>query len=582
MKEMTLLQEVIFDNGEQKYKLMHQRGEYEWNGSELVINSKKRVSFDTYFNMFDIDKWKKYTVIDSIRICLSVRGKGRVNVYQINSKLVKSEVVSKDFDFEENNLLEIDIYIASQLQDNLYFDIEAYDNVYLQSGGYYTYKKPINNVSIACCFCTYRREADIVRNVNNIIKDIVNNNKSNAFGITDIYVADNGQTLSLDSFMKSDRIHLFPNKNYGGSSGFARCLMEAQCGKNKGRYTHLILMDDDALIKAFVVERTVSILQFVKENYKSSMIGGALLSIEQQYLQMENGSLWSVDRNRLRGRNVDLSILKNVVNNQKDSVNYNGWFFTCIPVELVDENSLPIPFFLHGDDIEFGLRSKNEFIRMNGICIWHPNPLTSRRPYIAYYDARNFTIMNNVHYPDLSAFSICKRELRYLFDLALCYRYEESLYRIKGMKDYLRGIDWFKNVDATNLNKYIMGWIKYEEISLESDVKYDKMISKELHDNRCRQLFNWFLPAKKVRYYENTVGWYYMDSYRSKKYYIIDSKTRKGIVVKKDYLKLIKVILEFVSLSFLLLTKYNKVASEYKRRLGELKNYSFWKQYLDL
>ena len=52
-------------------------------------------------------------------------------------------------------------------------------------------------------------------------------------GKVDIYVADNGHTLSPEDFGNSEHVFLFENRNYGGSSGFTRCLIEAGL-KKKG------------------------------------------------------------------------------------------------------------------------------------------------------------------------------------------------------------------------------------------------------------------------------------------------------------------------------------------------------------
>ncbi|MEI3199181.1 MAG: hypothetical protein V8S12_01795 [Lachnospiraceae bacterium] len=60
------------------------------------------------------------------------------------------------------------------------------------------------------------------------------------------------------------------------------------------------------------------------------------------------------------------------MNEQELATEYTGWWYTCIPLRCIDNDNLPLPIFIHRDDVEYGLRvGKKKFIFLNGIGVWH-------------------------------------------------------------------------------------------------------------------------------------------------------------------------------------------------------------------
>ena len=58
------------------------------------------------------------------------------------------------------------------------------------------------------------------------------------------------------------------------------------------------------------------------------------------------------------------------------------------------EKNRPLPFFLHCDDVEYGLRHGGTPIILNGIQVWHETYEYRQSPVTAYYDTRNTLIVN--------------------------------------------------------------------------------------------------------------------------------------------------------------------------------------------
>ena len=57
--------------------------------------------------------------------------------------------------------------------------------------------------------------------------------------------------------------------------------------------THVLLMDDDAVISPEAIERTYTLLTLLKEKYRMAVIGGSLLREDLPTLQYECGACWN-------------------------------------------------------------------------------------------------------------------------------------------------------------------------------------------------------------------------------------------------------------------------------------------------
>lgn len=167
-------------------------------------------------------------------------------------------------------------------------------------------------------------------------------------------------------------------------------------------------MDDDIVLDCRVLERTKILLSLLKPEFYQSMLGGALLSLECKNIQVENGGFYDKCKHINYG-NLNLNVIESIIlNNSKCNVNHNGWFYCCIPTSFINERNLPLPIFIHYDDIEYGLRDKFEFLLMNGICVWHPSTIGKDPLWMHYYNTRNQMIMDSGISLNMSLLSILK------------------------------------------------------------------------------------------------------------------------------------------------------------------------------
>lgn len=75
--------------------------------------------------------------------------------------------------------------------------------------------------------------------------------------------------------------------------GFTRDLIEIMTHNDELHVTHALLMDDDIVIEPESLIKTYRILTLLKEEYEDAFIGGAMLRLDKQAIQVEAGASWN-------------------------------------------------------------------------------------------------------------------------------------------------------------------------------------------------------------------------------------------------------------------------------------------------
>ena len=378
----------------------------------------------------------------------------KINVYHLERKgtkikkqnLIISEVTSK------NSRIEIPekIFSDSYFQGLIAFTLEKQTPESRLIEGWYEgeCKDSLRHCHLAIDICTFKREEYVKRNILLLKKNLL------ASGNVEIYVADNGKTLDKD-ILSEDNVHIYPNKNVGGVGGFTRGMIEAL---KDARATHILIMDDDAIINPHAIEKMMVFLSMRKEQYKDMTVGGAMFLLGAPYMQYEVGAAWTSLRINANHKLLDMrEPIKVLLNEDEDQViEYFAWWFCCIPITMVTETNLPLPIFVHKDDIEYGLRNCRTMVTLNGVCIWHEDFDSKFSGIMEYYDQRNDMLVAALHKPDvdlrLHKKVMCNEIIRNMMKL----RYQYAYMRLRGAEDFLKGIDWLMEQDGESLHKEIM------------------------------------------------------------------------------------------------------------------------------
>lgn len=342
-----VLQQLILP-ADNKYPNLYYRG-------DIVLSNTDIVSFDTYYNSFSYTKYRDYTNVKEVTFTCTVNGETLVQlcVFDGCERIVgttrgkgKLSVSAKLSELPENGFLYPKITALSEAEF---------------INGEYTSEIVGQDINVCIVICTYKREEYVLKNIEQL--------KNYKFSfINHVFVIDNGKTLDCN-MLSDDFSSVLSNKNYGGSGGFTRGLIEAYDRK----YSHVILMDDDVEFHSETLEQMTVFMSLLSEKYKDSWFSAGMMTLDKPWEQFELGARWDGGTISLKHK-VDVRECAVLLDNLDNSdVNYGGWWCLCMPVSIVKKSNLPLPFFIKFDDIEYGVRKPKdtEIITMNGIALCH-------------------------------------------------------------------------------------------------------------------------------------------------------------------------------------------------------------------
>lgn len=566
------------------------------NDDAFTISANNQVSFDSYYNVFSISKWRKYTQVKNVALKMLVQGNAVIELYchslfKNTVELVNTFVV----DCSTKKEVYIPYFSLENIEDSvLYFTIKTLSDFTIFECSYVSTKDiSLNKVCLALNICTYRREADLKRNLSMLQKNIFDNPNSVLYNQLEAFVTDNAKSLNINEF-SSEYIHVFPNKNVGGAGGFTRGLIEIlNYNEKNSQFTHTIFMDDDIILDISALERTYVLLQWLKPEYQSACIGGAMLRRDIPYMMYECGARWNGDFSEALKQDLDLRVFQSVLaSEQEEHIQYQGWWYCCIYLGNLSVKQLPFPFFIHRDDIEYSLRLKQKIITLNGICVWHEPFKQKHVDFLEYYDIRNAIITNIIHD---SAYSIIKLKrvlLKYVMKNIFRLHYRETRLNFRAVEDFCKGIDWFKDQDGELLHKEIMqlGYKKYSLNEISQEYNNFKQKEKEIELSTERPLLSkwkylftlngWLMPVYCKVKIKGTLSEF--RNYYRVKYALIYFRNETGYIVSKSWKEAWLVIKEYFQICKLINKRYDIVKTEYEERYKELTDIMFWKDYLEI
>ena len=335
-------------------------------------------------------------------------------------------------------------------------------------------------------------------------------------------------------------------------------------------------------------------MTLLKPEYKDYVLGGALIRLDQPTIQYESGARWNQGNIEALKMDYDLSTVIDVVRNEvEEKIEYTGWWYSCIPVSQIIAKKLPLPLFIHRDDIEFGLRAKG-FIMLNGICVWHEAFQNKMPGAVEYYDIRNLGIINAIHYQNYSKNAFKKELFISVSSNIGKYRYKYVGLNLRGAVDFLRGFDWFYQVDTLELHK-ALGKYNYISRPLEAYEGYCGLTMEDMEKYteeepvpsfpvrlfRILSMNGTFFPAKG-RKPKVVIPWPNIyELYRRDTVIYVDNNGH-GSGVKRSRRNLIKAYIQLFRVFRLIDKRFDTVCREYRENYDKLISTEFWEKYLEL
>ncbi|MDO5424147.1 MAG: glycosyltransferase [Eubacteriales bacterium] len=570
----------------------------------LACPQDAEIDFHTYFNSFSTGKWKKYTVLEQVELAVRIQGnfcislryhwleKGTVRTKVLTEANISSEK-SKQFIFHfgDNRNNGTFSFLCRSMRDG---------SVFLGGKYFAEHLVPVNlDINLAADICTFRKEAYVERNMRVLKKAILENPESPLYRHLYVFISDNAGTLN-PAIADGEYIRIAPSRNVGGVGGFTRGIIEAKALQKARDISHVLLMDDDAVLEPAALETNYIFLSLLKPEYKDYLLGGAILRQDRPYMQYESGAQWNRGDILALRHFLDLRQPENLLLNEQETetAEYTGWWYTCIPLNVIENDNLPLPLFIHRDDVEYGLRiGKKKFIFLNGICVWHEAFENKMAGPLEYYDIRNLAIVNAVHFPDYGAKEFKRLLFKWASGNIARYRYKYVDLNIRGVEDFLKGVDWFKNQEPEALHKELAAlnyqtkpkseYIGYKGIT-EEDYNWEaltaeenfRQVSKVRKFAQILSMNGYFLPAKKkkamvVPPYNNIY-----QTFRVEEVVFTDA-AGNSVLTKRSLKEFFTSYRKLFAVFKLIDQEYETAKKSYREHYKELTSMSFWHQYLN-
>ncbi len=539
------------------------------------------LDFDGYFNLFYIEKRKRYTSVMGLELSLQIK-----NVLAVTLMHDRNELQSYVIKDDHEELTEVTFSFPYEEYDKgvFWFRVRKADpeKEITVTGGFYGLVKSLWNVGIFVDICTYKREEYVIRNISNLISFFKSPRGKALKDHITVGIVDNGNTLKYNNDLGhliggTKNIQLYPNANTGGSGGFTRGMKEAIELRKKETLTHVLLMDDDASFDMDLFVRLYGMLVTLKEEYLDITIGGTICREDYSYI-LHAGGEWFENfeaTNNLRNldlRDFDNCTVSELTGTENEFKRYSGWWCCCYSLNVATKNNLPLPLFVHWDDIEYEVRNRkkgNPIVFLNGVGVWHRAFDSELRLSKDYYNYRNKLIHTVIHEPEkLDGYfkKILRKELTGTF---INKRYLEMEYIYRGVRDFLRGKDWLYSLDqeawhrkASDFAKKNLHYIALDEFdkygfgNLKEEAKEymeNGISAEELLERRNRgkerisfirkiSLNGSLFPAKRGAVLIRTEDELWEKEYRYRKLLFLEKGKDRVIYVRQDLSKVFRMM----------------------------------------
>ena len=614
-KEIIKLQNILLPMGEPYLSLykLYDRGERKLIREDGSFFLKRGQVFEgnTYFNSCSVGKWFEYSNITGVQLKLKIKGEFTLKLTQYkvedttpiqeNAKtsMETKETILESQEFSFAKMSEVVVSYPEVKEGLVAFSVVAHGECEFCGGCYegILEGEKIRPVELSLAITTFQKEEFVLRNLELLRKEILETEDDIAKHIQ-VHVVDNGETLDLGAG-GHECIKIHPNINVGGSGGFARGMIETM--RQRIKATHILLMDDDVLLQAESIKRTYTLLKVLKSKYKEHFVSGAMLFYENMHVQHEDVGYVKFQENGGYGPvkpSMDFYKLEDccyneVVKTDKEN-QYAGWWYCCMPMKYVREDNLPLPLFVRGDDVEYSLRNKAQFLTMNGICVWHMGFTQKFNAAMELYQVHRNSLM-------YQAFSqVCKEcnflnRIEYFVRVEIMrFRYESAELLIEAVEDYCKGPEFLRSPSGIEIirekskkNEQLKPLSEFSEVTVEKSTLYRDNAYSKVTQLLHRLTYNGHYLPKKMLTDEIAVipyDWFLAlgKQYRHTRLLAVNPHTMEGnlrIMDKKRGRKLCKRAKKV----FRKCRKMDsKLQMQYANAAKEFTSVEFWEKYLGI
>lgn len=374
----------------------------------IELPARETASLATYFNAFPASYWNTWTSLSAVRLQVSTKGSGHIVVFRSNARGVIQRVDGVRVTGEATTTF--DLPFTSFIDGGwLWFDLIAGDTDFtlvqadwIAPEGAEPRVHGTATVSVTTLnrgdYCTrllqeIGGDEDVRSHLDNVIVVDQGNER----------IADNPGFAAAEAALNG-RLRLIEQANLGGSGGFSRGMLETvQAEKSE----YVILLDDDVEIEPESLRRVITFGNFCT---KPTIVGGHMLDMydKSKLHAFAEGIRWgpfmwgpfTPDRHDF----ADSNLRQTHWLHRRFDVDYNGWWMSLIPVDVIKQIGLSLPVFIKWDDAEYSLRARQHgfsTVSLPGAAVWHVSWVDKddSHDWQAFFHARNRLIVALLHSP---------------------------------------------------------------------------------------------------------------------------------------------------------------------------------------
>ncbi len=426
---------------------------------ETWLNQGSVLSFDTYFNLFNVGKWHASCTLDGL--FAEISGQGRVELRAIHDipgqsgEILVCQIV--DLTPDSPASLDLSHYADHATRGVISLQIKALDRdgATITGGRFATRSQPDPLPRLAVSITTFKREKEVrktVKRLESFLSDFPFGDRIR------VQVVDNGQSAEVAA---SDRVVPIDNPNYGGAGGFARGLLEAE----KAGCSHCLFMDDDASFHMENIARTYVFLALSRD--RRNAVAGAMISNTHKWAMWENGAFFDgwcrpmFSGTDLRNRDAVFAMENESVRPTSPTF-YGGWWFFAFAIDQIKHH--PFPFFVRGDDVSFSLMNDFNIQRLSGVVSFQDDFIDKESSQTLYLDVRHHLIHHLIS-DDLarSPLGTARVAIHRIMRSLVRLHYDSAATQLMAWQDVMQGPQFFdENIDMSQRRATIKEMTKTE------------------------------------------------------------------------------------------------------------------------
>ncbi|GAB3852200.1 glycosyltransferase [Nocardioides maradonensis] len=467
--------------------------------TRFKVLASQSVSFGSLFNGFPASYWRRWTIVDRVRLEVTVEGRGahvvvNKSLANGNSQRVDAAVVTESGE----QTFAFDLSLGPFVDGGWYwYDVIAGDTPAVVSAQWFADvpEDRAEHGTVDIAITTMNRPDWCAKLLQQMADpDLLPY-------LDTVFVMEQGTKLVVDDEefpaaekMLGGKLRVLQQGNLGGSGGYARGQLECV---RKGTATYALMMDDDVICEPEGIIRQVTFGDLAR---RPTIVGGMMFNIYSRSRLHSFGEivnpwrfLWMTPPDGYGSWDFSTRNIRSARwLHKRCDVDFNGWFSCLIPRVVLEEIGLSLPVFIKWDDSEYGLRAKEAgfpTVTLPGAAVWHV-PWSDKNDALdwqAYFHHRNRLIAALLHSTYPKGGRLLRESLNNQIAHLVGMQYSTAELRLQAMEDILQGPGHLHEMLPTRLAEVNALRKQFNDAVLVADrddlppVKREKPRAKGMH-----------------------------------------------------------------------------------------------------